>query len=200
MPRIFLKPRSAEYADPKKEATKTRLCDMPGCLAGDANHRAPKSRDLSAYYWFCFEHAKEYNSAWNYFSGMSDHEVEDHIVRSHYGDRPTWRYDIDGVAEENLRRKAWQTYRSPNEEQSPRERAKRNIPKTPESEALAIMDLEPPIALEDIKARYKVLVKKYHPDVNRDDPKAEELLKSINMAYTILKLAYEKFSELPDEE
>lgn len=197
MPRIFLKPRSAEYADPKKEAARTRSCDMPGCSA-DAEHRAPQNRELSAYYWFCLDHVKEYNQAWNYFSGMSDYEVEDHIIRSHYGDRPTWRYDVDGQAEENLRRKAWQTYHGPDEE--PKAQDRRPIPKTPESEALAIMDLTPPVTLETIKARYKVLVKKYHPDINRDDPKAEELLKSINMAYTILKLAYEKFSELPEQE
>ena len=60
-----------------------------------------------------------------------------------------------------------------------------------------IMGLEPPLSLAGIKARYKELVKKYHPDINRDDPKAEELLKSVNMAYTILKLNYEKFEELP---
>lgn len=197
MPRIVLKPRSAEYADPKS-TKKTRSCDMPGCRC-EGEHRAPKNRDLSGYYWFCFEHVREYNQAWNFFSGMSNSEVEDHIIRSHYGDRPTWRYDVDGDAEEKLRRKAWQTYRSAGEE-PPRQHRQKIEPKTPEGEALAIMDLQPPITLEGIKSRYKQLVKKYHPDINRDDPKAEELLKSINMAYTILKLAYEKFTDLPNRE
>ena len=40
--------------------------------------------------------------------------------------------------------------------------------------------------------------KKYHPDLNGHDPVAEELLKKINMAYTILKMAYQKFESLPD--
>ena len=67
---------------------------------------------------------------------------------------------------------------------------------TPEFEALSIMGLEPPITLDGIKARYKELAKQYHPDLNQGDKKAEDLLKSINMAYTILKLSYAKFEKL----
>ena len=64
---------------------------------------------------------------------------------------------------------------------------------TPEFEAMAIMGLEPPLSLAAIKTRYKALVKKHHPDVNQGDAQSGELLKSINMAYTILKAAYEKY-------
>ena len=59
-----------------------------------------------------------------------------------------------------------------------------------------IMGLEPPVTLPVIKTRYKELAKKYHPDLNPNDPKAEDLLKTINMAYTILKLSYAKFEQL----
>ena len=45
-----------------------------------------------------------------------------------------------------------------------------------------------------IKKRYRALVKKYHPDHHEQDTvnrgHNEELLKRINMAYTILKVAY----------
>ncbi len=196
MPRIKLKPNSAEFAD-HKPSSKARRCDMPGCSV-HGEHRAPKDRALSDYYWFCFDHVKEYNSAWNYFSGMSDREVEDHVVQSYYGDRPTWRYDLPGSAEENLRRKAWQG-RNYTEREPPTSGQKaRSTLMTPEGEALAIMGLELPVTMEDIKLRYKVLVKKHHPDVNQGCSKSEELLKSINMAYTILKLAYEQFKVLPE--
>ena len=41
---------------------------------------------------------------------------------------------------------------------------------------------------EEIKKAYKKLAKKYHPDLNRDDPKtAEQKMKEINVAYNILK-------------
>jgi len=63
---------------------------------------------------------------------------------------------------------------------------------------MALMGLEPPVQLQDIKTRYKELAKKHHPDLNRGCAKSEELLKQINMAYTILKLAYEKYDDLPE--
>ena len=199
MPKIFLKHKSPEFDDGKPK-TVTRHCDMPGCRdSGD--YRAPKDRDLSDYYWFCQEHAREYNQAWNFFSGMSDGEVENHIMRSYYGDRPTWRYDVDGAAEDSLRRKAGQAYNY-SESGPPKDRSKKKdlgqAQNTPEGEALAIMGLEVPITLDEIKARYKMLAKQFHPDLNKGSAESEEILKTINMAYTILKLAYEKFNVLEE--
>lgn len=193
MPRIFLKPNSAEFAE-NEQKPRTQHCDMPGCsLQGD--YRAPKNRRLSDYYRFCLDHVKEYNQAWNFFSGMSDSEVENHIVAAQYGHRPTWRYDTN-QAEDAIRRKAWQTYNYT--EKEPPNTGKTAQASTPEGEAMAIMGLQPPVTLEEIKARYKTLAKQHHPDLNRGCTKSEDLLKSINMAYTILKVAYEQFKTLPE--
>jgi DnaJ-class molecular chaperone len=78
-------------------------------------------------------------------------------------------------------------------EKERRRREKLINPQTPEGEAMQIMKLEPPLSMDVLKKRYKELAKKYHPDTNRDDPDAEEKLKDINMAYTVLRLAYQKF-------
>jgi DnaJ-domain-containing protein 1 len=171
-----------------------RSCDMPGC-PGLGDHKAPKDRSLSDYYWFCFDHVQEYNKAWDFFSGMSPADIEKHIVDSMTGDRPTRRYDTMAGRAEDLRQKAWQTYNF-TESEPPKQKTAPAV-NTPEFEALAIMGLEPPVTLENIKAKYKQLAKKYHPDHNRTDPAAEELLKKINMAYTVLKVAYQKFEDLP---
>jgi hypothetical protein len=197
MPKITLKPQSPEFADDDQQV-ETRGCEMPGCRE-TAQHRAPKHRALNEHYWFCLDHVKEYNEAWDFFSGMSTHEVEQHIIDSVYGHRPTRRFDMHAVAEEALRVRGWQAYRFT--EKEPEKPDMNGGPamnrNTPEYEALVIMGLEPPVKLADIKARYKTLAKKHHPDLNKGCPKSEELLKGINMAYTILKVAYEQFEKLP---
>ncbi len=200
MPRIQLKPKSPEFAEAKKSA-RTRACEMPGCTS-QGDHRAPKDRSLSDHYWFCVDHITDYNKAWDFFSGMAASEVENHINNSLYGDRPTWRYDVDGAAAEALRRATWQTYNF-TEEEPPQDFRKKKPqtgnPNTPEFEALALMGLEPPVTLLEIKARYKQLAKKHHPDYNPGDKTAEDTLKSINMAYTILKLSYAKFEKIENK-
>jgi DnaJ-domain-containing protein 1 len=207
MPRIRLKPNSPEFAD-RKQQIRSDVCDMPGC-SEKAEHKAPKHRGLNEYHEFCLEHVRAYNKAWNFFEGMATHEVEEHIINSMYGDRPTWRYDSDGNAEDILRTQAWKTYNftekeppkfdSHQHQQDESQNAHYNR-NTPEYEAMAIMGLSPPLDLAMIRKRYKELAKKHHPDLNHGSHKSEELLKKINMAYTILKMAYDKYEDLPDRD
>src|SRR5947207_1526901 len=69
----------------------TRLCDHPGCDCG-GDFRAPKSRlELDSYYWFCLEHVRAYNIAWNYYAGMSEPEIEAEIRRDTVWQRPSWK-------------------------------------------------------------------------------------------------------------
>lgn len=195
MPKISLRPNSPEFED-RSARPADKTCDMPGCVE-HGEFRAPKDRSLSDHYNFCQEHVREYNKAWNFFEGMAASEVEEHMLKSWYGDRPTWKYGVNGDFDA-LYTKAWQTYYGTSEE-PPRDQTQSPQPQqTPEYEALAIMGLEPPVDLAAIKAQYKKLAKKHHPDLNKGCSKSEELLKQINMAYTILKLAYEKFETLPE--
>ncbi|HBQ24886.1 MAG TPA: molecular chaperone DnaJ [Syntrophomonas sp.] len=51
---------------------------------------------------------------------------------------------------------------------------------------------------EDIKKAYRQMARKYHPDVNRDDPNAADKFKEVNDAYEVLsddnkKAAYDRF-------
>lgn len=56
-----------------------------------------------------------------------------------------------------------------------------------ESQALDTLGLSLPLSLAVLKARYKELVKQFHPDANGGDKAAEERLKLINQAYATLK-------------
>lgn len=199
MPRIFLKPNSAEYAEQKAHSAH-KVCDMPGCQQS-GEFRAPKDRSLSEYYAFCEEHIREYNKAWNFFEGMSNEDVQEHLYNAMYGERPTWKYGANGNAEEALYEKAWKMYGNDGEAPNKEQRERNNIGASQyskEYEAMAIMGLEPPLTFDKIKLRYRKLALKHHPDRNQGCAKSENLLKEINMAYTVLKLAYEKFEELPE--
>lgn len=212
MPRIRLKPNSAEYADPNKPHNRNTLCEMDGCCE-KGEYKAPKHRGLNDYYHFCLDHVRDYNKAWNYFSGMNDEEVQEHLLKSLHGFRPTWKYGVNGGPTEALRDKIWQTYHftddaPPKDHEHHQDRYSQDSYSarqdqgisafSPEFQALAIMGLAPPVTPQAIKTRYKELAKKHHPDLNKGCNQSEELLKQINMAYTILKAAFEKFETLPD--
>ena len=42
------------------------------------------------FYWFCLEHVREYNAAWNYYADMDDAAVEAEIRKDIVWQRPTW--------------------------------------------------------------------------------------------------------------
>ena len=62
-------------------------------------------------------------------------------------------------------------------------------PKAPAAErkALHTLGLDSEADWPAIKARYKRLAKRFHPDANGGDRQAEERLKEINLAYSALK-------------
>ncbi|MBO6560858.1 MAG: DnaJ domain-containing protein [Nisaea sp.] len=168
-----------------------RQCDAPGCRE-PGEHRAPKSRDrLEDYYWFCLDHVRSYNKQWNYYEGVSPEELEQAIRRSTTWDRPTWPLGAAAA----YRKFVAGDYRDPfgalngDEEMGAASGAGPARPgaETAEGKAFAIMGLEPPVSEVELKARYKQLVKKHHPDANGGDKQAEERLKIINEAYTTLK-------------
>ncbi len=163
--------------------TITRNCDHPRCT-GKGEHRAPKNRDNSSdYYWFCLEHVRDYNKQWDYFSGMSQDEIEAFQKNAPFGDRPTWNHQMHtslGPEVLHMRLQEFLTGKSA---------AKADfLPPIPEKlrKALHVLELEHPTNRTEIKARYKSLVKRYHPDVNQGDKSAEERFKSITASYQLL--------------
>ncbi|MEO5337400.1 MAG: J domain-containing protein [Magnetospirillum sp. WYHS-4] len=176
---------SHRYGDWKRRhepPPETRRCDWPGC-EGQGEHRAPKSRErLKDYFWFCLEHVRRYNASWNYFDGMSDAEVEADRRRDTVWQRPSWRLG-DGprsftIDPEKLKDPMGVFFEAA-EAKSP----VRPVVRTPEEEALAVLDLRPPVEVAQVKARYKELVKLHHPDANAGDKAAEERFKAISEAY-----------------
>ena len=163
-----------------------RQCDSPDCdLPGE--HRAPKSRArLRDYYWFCLEHVRVYNNAWNYYAGMSEAEVEGERHADTYWHRPTWPFcgdqSFSGSVEDGF------GFFEDEKSSEPHKREQFSAG-APEMAALGILNLSPPVTRQAIKSRYKELVKRHHPDINGGSKEAEERLKAINRAYETLTSA-----------
>jgi len=52
-----------------------KYCEWKDCN-NKGKYKAPKSREnLREFMWFCLNHIKEYNSNWDYFSGLSQNDI-----------------------------------------------------------------------------------------------------------------------------
>lgn len=173
-----------------------RSCDHPGC-AELGEHRAPKGRDrLNEYFWFCLDHVRAYNKAWDFYAGMSEQEIEAHVRRDTTWQRPTWPMGSWKAREDAMRDGVFAadfafgaSWTGTDSSEAKREQRRRRA-RTPEEEALAELDLEPPADMAKVKARYRELAKLHHPDANGGDKAAEEKLKRINQAYNTLKASF----------
>ena len=56
-----------------------------------------------------------------------------------------------------------------------------------DKDALEVMELNDAAKWVEIQAKFKSLVKKYHPDKNQGNKKFEDKLKKITLAYSQLK-------------
>lgn len=166
-------------------------CDQPDCTA-EGEYRAPKSRmhveegkPAERYYHFCLAHVREYNKRWDYFAQMTNEEIERFQNDAVVGHRKT--KPISGRNRNFFfaAQDAWflglntADFRPPEPPQ----------PKLtkPQRAALALLALNYPFTAAQLKTRYRMLAKKYHPDANAGDKKAEAMFKEVTEAYQILK-------------
>ena len=178
-------------------------CDWPNCTES-ASHRAPKGRNREREYWrFCLQHAREYNQSYNFFDGMSDDAVARFQKDALTGHLPTWRIGMIG-GKGRAKGKASRSFDEGfgfedrfdilREFGGPRAgaaqsraEAERRTMRNAERKALHALGLEDGAAGPDIKARFKELVKRHHPDANGGDRTSEDKLREIIEAYSYLK-------------
>jgi hypothetical protein len=194
----------------KPDLDRRPRADLPGCqwprCAAPATHRAPKGRLRASEYWqFCLEHVREYNNSYNFFAGMSDDAIAKYQKDDITGHRPTWKMGSIGSAGDgrrNPRRKAGDASGWAADdpfglfEGAASGQARRARPASEERKvlnaqrhALDVLGLEANAKRADIKAKFKVLVKRHHPDANGGDRTSEDQLREIIQAYNYLKSA-----------
>ncbi|MEP2706591.1 MAG: DnaJ domain-containing protein [Roseibium sp.] len=178
--------------DKEKAAKATSpSCEHPGCNRPGV-HKAPKGRDREGqYFTFCVDHVRDYNKSYNYFTGMQDDDVRSYHKDSLTGHRPTWQMGVNREAAEgpdgfDSRGSAREKTQQRNDKvRRPRQRKLLAL----EKRSLDVLNLPKTASGDDIKARYKELVKLNHPDANGGDRSSEDRLREIIQAYNVLKKA-----------
>lgn len=181
-------------------------CEHPGCREPGV-YRAPKGRGRENEYWrFCLEHVRAYNQSYNFFSGMSDEDLRAYEKDAHVGHRPTWAMGRNGAPSAEARNRAdrsrgrnrgWASGFSfedafgmfgEGEGGRTREEPRRELKKV-ELRSLEALNLGAGATREEIRARYKELLLRFHPDTNGGDRGAEDKLREIIQAYNYLRSA-----------
>ncbi|MGH6850765.1 MAG: J domain-containing protein [Methylocella sp.] len=169
-------------------------CQHPGCSEA-GGFRAPMGRFREGqYFCFCLEHVREYNAAYNYFNGMSAEAMALYQRDALVGHRPTWAMGVNRGAK-NFREDG----NDPSRADDPLGMFQTNTwrhfsegPRQPRYglaalNALYELGLDDSVNMAMIKARYKDLVKRLHPDANAGDRSNEDKLREIIRAYHYLK-------------
>lgn len=194
---------------------RTRACDHPDCT-NVGEYRAPRSRELDDdhplfamgethqrnYYWFCLEHVKLYNEAWDYYEGLNAFEMEAAIRHDTVWNRPTWPLGVTARQaarmDEALRRALHREFdieTGTHHAQAGNDNAGTSfIHRKAEIDALKELDLRPPVDFSVIKKTYRLLVKKHHPDLH-SGLSGEEKIKRLNSAFTYLKALHGESSQ-----
>jgi hypothetical protein len=174
-------------------------CQAPGCdEPGQFRAPGPRSNDFDGpgeFLWFCLDHVREFNAAYNWFAGMSAEEI---VAAQHpaagwadsstarafgatagTGGTPRWADfadPLDAIAARasDIRRRA-----------HGRTQTSRFTPS--EQDALAAMDLDADIDRTALRRRYSELVRLYHPDRNGGDRRHEARLTRVVEAYQLLR-------------
>ncbi len=175
-------------------------CQWPSCKA-PATHRAPKGRLRASEYWqFCLEHVREYNNSYNFFAGMSEDAIAQYQKEALTGHRPTWKMgSIGGKRAARRGRAEFRGFDGPTDDpfslfgeagtRHARTASEGRKIFNAQRRALDVLGLEADAKRTDIKSRFKMLVKRHHPDANGGDRGSEARLREIIQAYNYLKTA-----------
>ena len=167
------------------------ICEWSKCKKIGV-YKAPVEKDNSKKFrLLCLEHIKAFNKSWNYFSDMNDQEIEDFIKSDLTWHKPTKSFG----SSENFFRILWVNAlddKSSIFKNSVFKNFNRSKLSDKDKEALKILGLKNDTNWSDIQKRFKMLVKKYHPDKNHGSKKYEDILKKITLAYSQLRLSMSK--------
>ena len=168
------------------------ICDWKNCKE-TGEYKAPVEKDNSKKYrMLCLNHVKEFNKNWNYFSGMNDTQIIDFLKSDMIWHKPTQSFS----SSDNFFKVLWNnTLRDDLDSEKMKgeyDHMRQFKFDHKDIKAFSILGLSVGLKWKEIQDKFKVLVKKFHPDMNSGNKKFEEKLKLITLAYTQLKKLIEK--------
>ena len=164
------------------------ICEWKNCKE-NGKFKAPLEKDNSKNYkWLCERHIKLFNKNWNYFEGMSQHEIENFVKSDLTWHRPTQKFG----SSDNFFNILWNNTLSDKFNFFKEKKIFNNLKDRKLSEkdkdAFKIMELKFNADWSSIQKKFKTLVKKFHPDRNSGNKQFEDKLKKVTLAYSHLKL------------
>lgn len=169
-------------------------CAVPGCTE-PGEFRAPLSPSgfdgPGAWQFFCLDHIRAYNSAYNFFAGMSAEEIEAAQSPLAGWDRATRAFATNGADPSP----AWADFKDPLDAIAARFRSDAPRPAAAgrfsprERDALGVLGLGDDADRTALRRAYSALVRRYHPDRNGGDRRHEKKLGQVIDAYQLLKSA-----------
>ncbi|RVQ68730.1 J domain-containing protein [Croceicoccus ponticola] len=151
-----------------REAQSMRLCDRAGCDEPGVCP-APKSPNSPERWYFCQQHAGEYNRGWDYFAGLSAEEAAARASdeqRDNAGYRESVHYGWAGSGDGSRSRD--------------------------EMNALDVLGLDPDVEFEAVKKAWRAKAKEVHPDVKPGDAQAAAEFHKLQLAYEVLRAAEDR--------
>jgi hypothetical protein len=179
-------------------------CEWEGCKEPGL-YPAPKGRGQEGqYHRYCLDHVRAYNKTYNYFAGLPDEDVAKHQKDDTTGHRPTWFMGVNSSTRNRGARNGDRprsfTYRFTTYDPfglfgdgAPGGKTPGAAPERPlrraERKCLRQLNLEDGASRTEVKARFKELVKRLHPDHNKGDRASEDKLREVIQAYNYLRQA-----------
>ena len=172
-----------------------RACDWPGCCE-TGEFRAPGALapgfdGPGDYRWFCLDHVRDFNAAYDAFRGMTPEQIWAAQSPVSGWERETRAFRPTAGIDDAPR---WADFPDPLEAISGRARARRPAERADgrqilpdERRALSTLGLAIDADRRDLRQRYSELVRKYHPDRNGGDRGFEAALQAVVEAYQLLR-------------
>ena len=141
----------------------TKYCEWRNCDE-KGEFRAPTSRDsLRVFKWFCLKHIKIYNKGWDYFKGRTSDQIYKEVSNDATWHRPTWvRIKKSKYTDPHNLFKFEKNILNDEKVKFLSDSESSDVVKF-----LKVLEMEMPNSLSDLKKKYKIMVKKFHPDVSK---------------------------------